>query len=226
MARKTGDRNRDFDVKREQILDALQGRLLADDAPRVTLNEMAVVAGVSLSSLRHHFGSRSELYAALLQRYGLIGKRYHERITAPPEGPVRESLGTMLRLILQGLRHGVLDLHAVGLSVGMRDDVVGPAYLREILEPTLRAVETRLGQYVERRELVACDLRIAALSLLSPLLLGAVHQHGLRGDGVRPLALPALCDEILDRFLLAYGRRRQRRLRSASGRQPSRAKQR
>ena len=67
-------------------------------------------------------------------------------------------------------------------------------------------------------------LRIAALSLLSPLLLGAVHQHGLRGDGVRPLALPALCDEILDRFLLAYGRRRQRRLRSASGRQPSRAK--
>ena len=154
---------------------------------------------------------------------GLIGKRYHERITAPPEGPVRESLGTMLRLILQGLRHGVPRSARGGLSVGMRDDVVGPAYLREILEPTLRAVETRLGQYVERRELVACDLRIAALSLLAALA-GAVHQHGLRGDGVRPPSLPALCDEILDRFLLAYGRRRQRRLRSVSGRQPSRAK--
>lgn len=211
MARKTGDRNRDFETKRQQILDSLQGRLLADDAPRITLNEMAAVAGVSLSSLRHHFGSRSELYAALLQRYGLVGKRYHELITAPPVGPARESLATMLQMILKGLRHGVLDIHGVGLSVGMRDNVVGPAYLREILEPTLHAVETRLAQHVQRGDLVACDLRVAALSLLSPILLAAVHQYGLCGDTVRPLVLESLCDEILDGFLRAYGKRRRPR---------------
>jgi AcrR family transcriptional regulator len=189
MPRKTGDRNRDFEKKREQILDALQKRLLSEDAPRVTMNEMAVVAGVSLSSLRHHFGSRSELYAALLQRYGLIGKRYHDQITAPTDKPVRESLSQLLRQILTGLRHGVLDIHAVGLAVGMRDAVVGPAYLRECLEPKLRP----------------CNLRVATLSLISPLLLSAIHQHGLSGSELRPLSLDELCDELLEQFLRAYG---------------------
>jgi AcrR family transcriptional regulator len=205
MARKTGDRNRDFDKKREQLLDSLQLRLLHEDAPRITMNEMAIVAGVSLSSLRHHFGSRSGLYAALLQRYGLIGKRFLEQITAPPQKPLRESLAELLRLILTGLRHGVLDIHAVGLAVGMRDRVVGPAYLHAILEPTLQSVETRLALHVQRGELRPCDLRIAALSLISPLLLAAIHQHGLCGQDVRPLSLDALCDDLLVHFLRAYG---------------------
>ena len=204
MARKTGDRNRDFEKKREQILDALQKRLLRDDAPRITMNEMAVVADVSLSTLRHHFGSRSGLYAALLQRYGVIGKRFVDMLTAPPQQPLRESIAEMLRLVLIGLRHGVLDIHAVGLTVGMRDGVVGPAYLREILEPSLQAVEARLSHHVQRGELRPADLRVAALSLISPLLLAAIHQHGLCGDGVRPLSLDALCDELLERFLRAY----------------------
>lgn len=205
MARKTGDRNRDFEKKREQILDALKERLLRDDAPRITMNEMAVVADVSLSTLRHHFGSRSGLYAALLQRYGVIGKRYTDMLSEPPQHPLRESLAELLRLLLFGLRHGVLDVHAVGLTVGMRDDVVGPAYLREILEPSLQAVETRLSHHVRRGELRPADLRVAALTLISPLLLAAIHQHGLCGQDVRPLSLDALCDELLERFLRAYG---------------------
>ncbi len=205
MARKTGDRNRDFDKKREQILDSLQKRLLHDDAPRITMNEMAVVADVSLSTLRHHFGSRSGLYAALLSRYGMIGQRFLDMVTAPPQKPLRESLAELLRLILVGLRHGVLDIHAVGLTVGMRDGIVGPAYLREILEPTLQAVEKRLLQHAQRGELRTADLRVAALSLISPLLLGALHQHGLCGEGVRPLSLDELCDELLEHFLRAYG---------------------
>lgn len=204
MPRKTGDRNRDFDQKREQILDSLQKRLLSEDAPRITMNEMAVAAGVSLSSLRHHFGSRSEVIAALLCRYGLIGKQYHQQIMAPPSQPMREALPLLLKMILMGLRHGVLDIHAVGLAVGMRDAIVGPAYLQQILEPTLRAVETRLGHHVQSGELQPCDLRIAALSLLSPLLLAAIHQNGLGGHAVRALSLDQLCDELASRFIRAY----------------------
>lgn len=207
MPRKTGDRNRDFEKKREQILDALQARLLREDAARITLNEMAVVASVSLSSLRHHFGSRSGLYAALLFRLGTFGKPYLSWITAPPEQPVAESLAALLRLLLAGLRRGVLDIHAVGLSVGLRDALVGPAYLREILEPTLAAVEVRLAFHIERGELIPCIPRVAALSLIAPLLLGALHQNGLCGDSVRPLSLDDLSAELLHSFLRAYATR-------------------
>lgn len=204
MARKTGDRNRDFDQKREQILDALQGRLLSEDAPRITMHEMAAVAGCSLSSLRHHFGSRPNLYAALLARYGSVGKRYHDKLRAPVDQPLQESLAEFLRLLVIGLRRGVLDIHAVGLAVGMRDNVVGPAYLREILEPMLQAVEHRLAQHQRRGELQDVNLRIAALSLVSPLLMAALHQHGLFGHEVRPLSLDDLCAELLQTFLRAY----------------------
>lgn len=204
MARKTGDRNRDFDQKREQILDALQGRLLSEDAPRITMHEMAAVAGCSLSSLRHHFGSRPNLYAALLARYGGVGKRYHDKLREPVEQPLQESLAEFLRLLLIGLRRGVLDIHAVGLAVGMRDGIVGPAYLREILEPMLQAVEHRLAHHQRRGELRDVNLRIAALSLVSPLLMAALHQHGLFGHEVRPLSLDDLGAEILQTFLRAY----------------------
>jgi AcrR family transcriptional regulator len=204
MARKTGDRNRDFDKKREQILDALQGRLLSEDAPRITMHEMATVAGCSLSTLRHHFGSRPNLYAALLARYGGIGKRYHDELRKPVELPLKESLTEFLRLLLIGLRHGVLDIHAVGLAVGMRDEVVGPAYLREILEPMLQAVEHRLAHHRQRGELRDVNLRIAALSLVSPLLMAALHQQGLFGHEVRPLSLDDLSAELLQSFLRAH----------------------
>ena len=204
MPRNTGDRNRDFETKREKILDALQKRLLSEDAPRITLNEMAVVADVSLSSLRHHFGSRSNLYAALLARYGRSGKRYLEHVAAPQSEPLRATLVDLLRMILTGLRHGVLEIHAVGLAVGLRDEIVGPAYLREILEPSLQAVEKRLAQHMQRGELRSADLRVAALSLLSPLLLAAIHQNGLCGREVRPLSLDDLCTELADSFLRAY----------------------
>lgn len=204
MARKTGDRNRDFEQKREQILDALQGRLLSEDAPRISMHEMATVAGCSLSSLRHHFGSRPNLYAALLARYGGVGKRYHDKIRAPVDQPVKESLAEFLRLLVIGLRRGVLDIHAVGLAVGMRDDVVGPAYLREILEPMLQAVEQRLAHHQQRGELRDVNLRIAALSLVSPVLVAALHQQGLFGAAVRPLSLDDLCAELLQSFLRAH----------------------
>ena len=141
---------------------------------------------------------------ALLGRYGLIGKQYHKQIMAPPSQPLRESLPLLLKMILMGLRHGVLDIHAVGLAVGMRDAIVGPAYLQQILEPTLRAVETRLEHHVQSGELQPCDLRIAALSLISPLLLAAIHQNGLGGHAVRALSLDQLCDELASRFIRAY----------------------
>lgn len=205
MARKTGDRNRDYHLKREQILAALQQRLLKEDAARVSMSELAAAAGVSLSSLRHHVGTRAEAIGAVLERLGRLGAPFTQSLAAPPVEPLYESLRKVMASLLLGLRMGVLEIHALGIATGLRDRSVGPAYLNQILEPTLRCVETRLGHHVDRGELPPCDVRLATLSLLSPLILAALHQSGLGGDCVRPLPLERVCDEQVERFLRAYG---------------------
>lgn len=205
MARKTGDRNRDYQQKREQILAALQVRLLKEDAARISMSELAAAAGVSVSSLRHHVGTRAEAIGAVLARLGRLGAPFLASVEAPPTEPLAASLRWVLTSVLQGLRFGVLEIHALGIATGLRDPAVGPTYLSEILEPTLRCVEVRLQHHIDSGELPPCDVRLAALSLLSPLILAALHQTGLGGACVRPLPLERVCDEQLERFLRAYG---------------------
>jgi AcrR family transcriptional regulator len=205
MARKTGDRNRDYQQKREQILAALQQRLLKEDAARVSMSELAAAAGVSLSSLRHHVGTRAEVIGAVLERLGRLGVPFTASIALPPTEPLAESLRKVMASLLLGLRLGVLEVHALGIATGLRDRTVGPAYLNQVLEPTLACVEARLQHHVDRGELPPCDVRLATLSLLSPLILASLHQSGLGGDCVRPLPLERVCDEQVERFLRAYG---------------------
>lgn len=204
MARKTGDRNRDYEAKREQILAALQVRLLREDAARISMSELAAAAQVSLSSLRHHVGTRAALLSAVLERLGKLGAPFLAAIAAPPSVPLPESLRWVLSSILLGLQRGVLEIHALGIATGLRDESVGPAYLKTILEPTLACVETRLAHHLARGELAPCDVRLAALSLLSPLIVASLHQSGLGGACVRPLSLESVCEEQVQRFLRAY----------------------
>ncbi len=205
MARKVGDRNRDFERKREQILDALQVRLMQPDAARVTMNEMAQAADVSLSTLRHHFGTRSDVMAAVLERLGRLGAPYLASVVAAPTGDVRTSLTWLVGQLVRGLRFGLGDVVGLGLTVGLRDETAGPAFLRNMLEPMLQSVETRLAHHVRTGELADTDLRLAALTLVSPLVLAVLHQRGLCGDTVRPLDLDGMVASHVDGFLRGYG---------------------
>jgi hypothetical protein len=141
----------------------------------------------------------------VLRRLGAKGQGFMAAVAAPTDLPARESLRWVLAFILEGLREFVLQIHVLGISVGLKDEKVGPSYLNEILEPTFACVEARLRHHIERGELLPCDVRVAALILLSPLLLGALHQGELGGHQVRPLSLDQLCLDVVDRFLLAYG---------------------
>jgi AcrR family transcriptional regulator len=204
MARKPGDKNRDFEQKRSNILDALEERLLQPDGGFVTLNEMATVAQVSLSTLRHHVGTRADVWSAMLERYGARGAPYLQLVASPTDMALEDSLRLTLTMILAGLQRGLLPMLATGLVVGLQEPTVGPAYLNTMLEPILASLEARLGHHEARGELAPCDRRAAALFLISPLLLGALHQQGLGGCGVRPLDMGAMVEELLTRFLRAY----------------------
>ena len=148
----------------------------------------------ALAAVRITSGLRSNFTRRFRQRWrtrsGKLLSRAHQRRCR--KVLVRSRWATMLRWLARAAAWRPRFRNAVRLSVGMRDDVVGPAYLARSSNPRSAPSSTRLGSTSSGE---ACRLRsgsIAALSLLSPFA-GAVHQHGLRGDGVRPLSLPALC---------------------------------
>lgn len=206
MARRVGDRNRDFLHKRSAILDALVPRVLCPDGARVTMNELAVAAGVSPSSLRHHLGGRSEVMAAVLDRLGGQGAPFLAAMGDAVElPPLSESVRLAFGFLAIGLQRGVLDHLVFGLAVGLGDAVAGPAFLGSHLEPMVGAVERRLSRHVERGDLPACDVRVAALSMVSPLLVVVLHQRSLGGCGLRPIDLDAFVNELSERFLRAWG---------------------
>lgn len=171
----------------------------------MSFRELAEAAGVSTATLRHYFGDRDGVLEAALEFMHRQGLEHLTRAATLPMGPVRESLAWLLEQLVLGWRFGVGPMHALGIRAGLRHESLGPAYVNLLLEPTLQATEARLARHVADGELERCDVRHAALELISPLLLGLLHQDSLFGAKCRPLDLDTFLEEHLERFLRAYG---------------------
>jgi AcrR family transcriptional regulator len=209
VSRPAGRRNADYDTERELLVLRLVTALLRPGGAGLSFRQLAEAVGTSPATLRHYFGDRKTVFAAALSALHRVGLPHlHAAATQPIEG-VRTSLEWLLRQIIQGWQGGIGTIHALGLVAGLGDEKLGPAYLVEVLEPTLQATESRIARHVASGELEPCDIRHAALELLSPLVLGLLHQDNLRGARCRPLDLDAFLKDHLDRFLRAYGRREQ-----------------
>jgi len=206
MGRPTGSRNPDFESTRASLVRAVQARLAEPDGARASFREMAGAAGVSVSTLRHYFGSREGVLAAVLEHWNEQGQRYLLAVAAGPLGPLRVSLGSVLAAVGRGFQAGALgEVFAIGLACGLRQPDLGPAYLRQVLDPTLEAVEARLARHIARGELRPGEVRHMALALMAPPLLALLHQGPLGGTRCRPLAYERLCEDHLDGFLRAFG---------------------
>ena len=195
MGRHSGSRNSDFEQTRKALLSAVRGRLRADGGLKT---------GVSTTTLRHYFGSRQGLVKAILEHD--LSEGAPHLLAAATQGPLtlRESLEDFAMSLRMGFEFGVLRSHELGLSEGLGDQMVGPAYLNNVLEPTILATESRLSRLIAAGAMPPCDVRIAALSFLSPLLLAVMHQRSLGGGEVRHLDLETFSQEHIERFLKAY----------------------
>ena len=205
MGRSSGARNADFEKVRSDLLRAARARLLTPGGAGVSLRELAAAVGVSVATLRHYFGDKEGLITAVFEQLNQDGAFYLLQVTAAPVGPVEESLRWLLSQVKLGLQEGGLTaVHALGLSAGLQDARLGPAYLNQLLEPTLQAVEARLARHVTQQELLPCDLRHAALMLIGPVLLASLHQTALGGSNCRPLNQEGFLEAHLQAFLRAY----------------------
>jgi len=204
LPRTKGSRNATNASRRAGLAAALRTRL-ADRGEHVSMRELARAAGVSLPTLAHHFGHRAALVEALMADQ-LEGGRGQLAIAAAPSGSFAQSIRNLLEHAAGGFRYGGLtELHAIGLAEGLKHPTLGPAYLRNALEPTIDAFAARLAAHQAAGEMRgACDPRHAAIMLLGPLVLAFLHQDALGGAGAVPMDLSSLVAEIAEGFLRAY----------------------
>lgn len=205
MGRPVGKRNADYEARRRSIAAAIVPRLLAADGPSVSLRQLAIAAEVSVPTLVHYFGDRSAAIAAAIAEMHAQGAPHLARSATEPHGGARESLRWFAeQFVLAWQRYGVGRMVASSIAVGLHDAVIGPATVNDILEPTIQAAERRIADHVAAGEIAPCDVRHAALELVSPLLIALIHQDSLFGRQCRPLDLAAFLDDHLERFGRAY----------------------
>lgn len=203
MVKTKGAKSGGHDEKRAALLQAFRERLIAPNLPPPSLRELVSAAGVSMPTVRHYFGRREDLITALLEDFGRQGAVHVERARVT-DLPFRASITILAQGLSIALSTGLLEIHTLGLREGLCNDAVGPTYLNHVLEPTILAIEDRLRLHQQRGEMREANARVAALGLLSPLVLGYLHQAQLGGAATRPLDAGAFLEAHCEAFIRAY----------------------
>ncbi len=206
MSRRAGSRNADYEETRMRLARAIRQKVLDGDVLQVSLREMAAAARVSVATLQHYFPDRHRVVIAVMESIGHDGAPYLASASKPLLGDVRKSLLQLVTDISRAwLEFGVGRMHSTSLAAGLSSAGLGMSYVDLILEPLLKTAEERIRQHVELGDLGQCNARYAGLQLLSPVVLGLLHQHSLGGALCRPLDLPDFCRVHVDSFLRAHG---------------------
>ena len=93
----------------------------------------------------------------------------------------------------------------MGLIESLSAPDVGPTFLDTMLDPFVVALAERLQTHIARREMRDVDTRLAAMAIISPILVAALHQKHLGGEACRPLDPDAHARQIARMFVAAYG---------------------
>lgn len=204
MGRRAGSKNLDYDWTRVEIVTRLTDRILSSPRTDLSFRELALAAGVAPSTLRHYFEDREALLLAVMARVHELGLRYVAEGATAEHGAPPESLRWFLGTLVEGWGRGVGRAHELGLTEGLGDAALGPAYLRMLLEPTLHSAEARIALHMARGEIGPCDVRLAAVELCAPVIVVLLHQRALGGSSVRHLPEQPFLDEHVERFLRAF----------------------
>lgn len=183
-------------------------RMMRREVARPSLRQLAESAGVSVPTLRHYFGDRAEVVEAMLEEYRRQGEERLKWVAAPQgtfETSVRQFCYSMVAGMTAPLPVRLGDVFAVGIAEGLLDSDIGPAALRNIVDPAVDACRARLQAHVDRGEMIPADTRSAALMLLSPLLIAVLHQDQMHGSSCSPMDLYGLADRVTEAFVRAYG---------------------
>lgn len=203
--RRKGDRNTEYEARRLELLQTLRAVLKSGGARRPTLRELAKACGCSVSTLNHYFGRREDIVAAAFAQSRAGAVPEIDRIRNA-ELPFADSIRLVVAKAWHALaERGVARTLALGLVEGLGNPRLGEAYINEMFDPFVLALAERLSVHMERGEMRAVDARMAALALVSPLLLAALHQKDLQGEHVFPLPASDFVAHLSEAFIRAHG---------------------
>jgi AcrR family transcriptional regulator len=206
VGRPAGARNKDFEERREALATALWGAL-AELGPGASLRDLATRVDATPSTLKHYFGDRAGVFRAAATFVRTGGQRYMELGAVPMADDARGSLVASLQMLVAGWTlFGVGRAQAVGLGEGLVSADRGPVYVTEMLEPVVDTYERLITALARRGDLPPPpDVRLAALALVSPVLVALLHQDTLGGRACRPLDLDAFVPAHVDGWLRGFG---------------------
>lgn len=202
--RPQGSRNAGYHARQAELLDRMTDRLCDRHGGWPTLRELAAAAGCSVSTLSHYFGPRNAIVAAVLHRIaaGTVDQIEGTRI---PEGDFPASVQRAAERATGALHDPrISGLLAMGLIESLSARALGPTFLGTMLDPFVDALAERLDCHVAQGEMRATDTRMAALALISPIMIAALHQRQLGGEACNPLDAGAHCRHVADSFVAAY----------------------
>jgi AcrR family transcriptional regulator len=207
LPRPKGVKNEGHEARRRELLVRMLPRFIRRDIERPSLRQLAVAANVSVPTLRHYFGGRPEVVAALLSEYRCRGEA-RLQLASQPAGGFEASMREFAHAFVRGMQAPgevrLGDMFAASLAEGLLDRQLSPMVLQTMLDPALEALEVRLKQHVAEDQMRPSDTRAAALMLLSPLLIAVLHQDQFGGRASDALDLPRLAEEIASAFVRAY----------------------
>ena len=207
MARTKGARNEGFEERRVALISFLRARLRAD-GPAPSMRELAAAADVSVPTLKHYFSDREGVVRAVMEDELVSGSEANGplEVAATPSGPFARSVRDLLQHADEGFEYGGLtDAHTVGLAEGGRSATLGADYLRLALDPTIEAFADRLRAHQANGEMrTDADARVAAVQLLSPLVVARLHQDRFGGRDTNPINLSLMLDQQAEAFVRGY----------------------
>ncbi len=195
MPRPVGARNKDFLAKRQALLGKLTDFALSSDLRRPSLRQFAIAAGASEPTLRHYFNDRQGVVLAVMEEIGTRGALIWDTI-ATPASDQETAIIEYFRISEAGMRHGgFVRAHAFGIIEGVADDEAGQAYLENVLEPALAAIEKKIQNTPGAPKDLAA-LKAAAFAALSPMLVISMHQDLLGGNKTDPISAEHLFEHL------------------------------
>lgn len=205
MPRTKGAANKDSHQRKLEILARIWAKMRLERDKPISWREMAAAGKVGLATLSHHFGKRDDVIAAILEAKRIEGEE-PLRVLAEPSESFELSIEQAIAHLSVGLEdYDVGDLLSLGFSEGINHDRLGPAFVKDGLEPIVQATISRLRAHQEREEMHKdADLRAAAIMLVSPLIVAYTHQISLGGKQSHPIEMDKLKQQIKDAFVRAY----------------------
>lgn len=191
--------------RKAELLAILARTAIAERSAPVSLRQFAIRAGVSEPTLRHYFKDRQGVVIAIISFFADGARDFLER-SAQSAGSVEDAVKSYGALATEGADTDIFaQAHAFALVESIHDPHVARAYLDRIIEPSLKALESRLGSAAQTESLTSDEIRHAAIALYSPILIAVLHQRLLRGSEARPLDMASFFNDLTTLFSKGLG---------------------